>query len=222
MKKPNEPVMHCTAKQTVQVYILAGRVLNEGVYFNTSVFLDPTVLPALFTAAYTKFGVLVGQAKGDKKATKQRNDQSVLVYGLLLQLLLYVKQLAAGDAAIINLSGFDLNDQPEKTVAPETPVIKSVKEGKVGGTYKVLLTRKQAKVLLAKKANATNGHARFSVQTSATPTTESSWNTVLDAAASSKLIFGGLISGVKIYIRVYATNVAGRSAASAPFPFIPQ
>jgi hypothetical protein len=112
--------------------------------------------------------------------------------------------------------------QPVKTVAPEAPVIKEVNEGKVADTYKVLLTHKNAKLLVGKKASIGNKGAHYTVQTSLTPTTEASWVTVLENAASTKLIISGLASAVKIYIRVIANNKAGKSPASAPFPFTPQ
>jgi hypothetical protein len=220
--QPNEPAMHCTAEEPVQVNILAGRVLNDGVFANTTLFPNPPVDKADFEAASDKLDLLIGQAKGDSKATKNRNAQSVIVYNYLAKLRLYVKMIADGDVTIINASGFDLNYQPVKMVAPEMPVVKKVLEGKVAGTYKVILSKHNLKLLLAKKAGNPNRGARFTVQTSLTPTTEASWTTVLENEASTKLLINGLTSGAKIYIRVFASNKAGKSPVSAAFPFIPQ
>ena len=220
--RPNEPVMHCTAKEPVQVQTLAGRVLNDGMYANTALFPDPPVAKADFETATDKLTLLNGQAKGDSKATKNRDAQSLLLYNYLGQNRLYVKMIAKGDVTTILASGFDLNDQPVKLVAPDMPVIKKVLEGKDAGTYKVLITRRNLKLLLAKKNSNPNKGARYTVQTSATPTTESSWTTVLENEASNKLLISGLVSGTRIYIRVFASNRAGSSPVSAPFPFIPQ
>jgi hypothetical protein len=220
--QPNEPVTHCTAKEPVPVYNLGERLLNKGIYINATLFPNPPVDKADFEAANDKLGVLIAGAKGDSESTKLRDEQCFIVYGYVSQNLLYVKLTAKGDAAIIIASGFDLNDQPVKTVPPEMPVIKKVSEGKIAGTYKVLLTRKQAKLLLAKKANKGNKGNRYTVQVSLTPLTESSWVSVLDGAASTKLLITGLAPQVKAYIRVFATNSAGKSPVSAPFPFTPQ
>ena len=218
---PNQPVMHCTVKEVVQLATLAERVITQGVYFNTTIFLTPTVSLLVFQPAYDKLDALIAQAKGNSTATGDRDAQALVVFNYLQELLLYVKQLAKGDVTIINKSGFDLNSQPVPAVAPDMPVIKKVLEGKQAGTYKILLVKKKAKVLLAKKAGKTRGD-RHLVETTLTPTVESSWVTQLKNVASNKLIITNLPLLTKTYIRVTASNSAGVSQPSAPFPFTPQ
>ena len=218
---PNEPVMHCTVKEFIQVNTLAGRVLTQGVYFNTSVFLTPPVTQLVFEAANDELADLIAQAKGNSTVVEDRDAQTQVVFNYLHELLLYVKQLAKGDITIINKSGFDANSQPEPTVVPDAPVICKVKEGKVAGSYKIILVKKKAKVLLAKKGKKTKGN-RYAVETSLTPTVESSWVEQLDNAASTKLIISDLPALTKTFIRVIASNSAGKSQPSAPFPFTPQ
>jgi len=218
---PNEPVMHCTVKEFIQVNTLAGRVITQGVYFNTSIFLTPPVTLLVFEAANEQLTALIAQAKGNSAMLEDRDAQAQVVFDYLGQLLLYVKQLAKNDITIINKSGFDANSQPVPTVAPDMPIISEVKEGKVAGTYKILLVKRKLKVLLAKKANKTKGN-RYEVETTLTPTVESSWVEQLDNAASNELIITGLPLLTKTFIRVIASNSAGKSQPSAPFPFTPQ
>ena len=218
---PNQPVMHCTVKEVIQVNTLAGRLITQGVYFNTSVFLTPPVTLLVFEAANDKLTALIAQAKGNSTAKKDRDAQALLVFNYLEELLLYVKQLAKGDITIIDKSGFDANAQPVPTVVPDMPVIKKVIEGKEVGTYKIILVKRKAKVLLAKKAGKTKGN-RHLVQSTLTPTVDSSWTDVLRNAASTKLILTDLPLLTKTYLRVIAANSAGESQPSAPFPFTPQ
>ena len=218
---PNQPVMHCTVREVIQVNTLAGRLITQGVYFNTTVFLTPPVVLLVFEAANDKLTALIAQAKGNSTAKKDRDAQALLVFNYLEELLLYVKQLAKGDITIIDKSGFDANAQPVPTVVPDMPVIKKVIEGKEVGTYKIILVKRKAKVLLAKKAGKSKGN-RHVVQTTLTPTIESSWVEQIKNVASTKLFIQDLPDLTRTYIRVIASNSAGESQPSAPFPFTPQ
>ncbi len=138
------------------------------------------------------------------------------------ELLDYSKPICNHVLANITLSGFDASNEPMPTEVPPEPVITKVTEGKAAYTYKVHLKRKSKKYIGLTKSHADKTRARYTVQTSVTPLTEGSWVTVLEGAASTKLILTkGIVAG-KNYIRVYAINSAGKSQPSAPFPFTPQ
>jgi hypothetical protein len=120
---PNEPVMYCTENEFIEVNTLATRVINEGIYFNADIFTIPSVSLLVFKTANDELTHLISQVKDDSEIIKERNTQCTLVFGCLKKLLLYVKQLANGNIAIINKSGFDLNSH-------NTPVVKGVQRSR--------------------------------------------------------------------------------------------
>jgi hypothetical protein len=221
--RPFEPVIHCAPEEPQAVYNLANRVLTQGIYINTTLF--PTagvpVTQAVFSAAVAKLSNLISQAKGNTNVVNQRDAQSVLVHGYLTQLCNYAKPICNHDKANIALSGFDASDEPMPTVVPPAPVISKVTEGKVAGSYKVYLKRAERKKLGVVKKSHSKGNTRYTVQiTSSIANTPISWTTVLEGAASTRLVFTGLTG--KVWIHVYGINAAGKGQPSAPFPFTPQ
>jgi hypothetical protein len=219
---PHNPVMHCAAVEFQAVNTLATRVINFGIYVNTTLFPSPPVTQAVFTAANAKLTSLISQAKGNSQKVKERDDQAILVHGYLLQLLKYSTPICNNITANIDQTGFDSSSEPTPTVVPAAPVITKVAEGKIAGTYKVLLEKKKSKeVAVAKSKSHGKGNTRYTVQTTVTPTVEASWVTQLEGAASTKLVFKGLVAG-RNYIRVYGINSAGKGQPSAPYPFTPQ
>ncbi|MBI3500909.1 MAG: fibronectin type III domain-containing protein [Bacteroidetes bacterium] len=230
-KHPNEPAMHCTAKDFLLVNEIATRVITQGVYANATIFVTPPIPlnspppPSTvvgFKNANDLLGLLIGQAKGNSQKVQDRNAQSKAVYDMLnLKLRPYVKQIANGDLTVINKSGFDNNAQPQKSAVPDSPVIKKITEGKEAHTAKIFLDRKKKKALAAEKATqkSTKGNT-YSAQTTTTPDNEESWKTVLEAVSSTKLIIPNVTA--KIFVRVYAINAAGKSKPSNPFPFTQQ
>jgi hypothetical protein len=221
--RPFEPVIHCAAEEPQAVYNLANRVLTLGIYVNTTLF-PVTGIPVsqtVFSTAVTKLGNLISQAKGNTSLITQRDTQSVLVHGYLIQLRKYASPICANNTTNIGMSGFDASDEPMPVVVPPEPVIKKVTEGKVAGTYKVHIERATKKGLGVIKKIQRKGHPRYTVQiTSSITVTPVVWTNVLEGAASTKLIFSGLTG--KVWVRVYCINSAGKSQPSAPYPFTPQ
>ena len=130
---------------------------------------------------------------------KLRNNQCKIVFGLLVKLLLFVKVTANHNVKIINLSGFDLNNQPMKSQAPEQPTIKKVVEGKESGTYKVYLTRKLNKPDVAKGQRPHPRDIKYSIEITTTPDDESSWKIVQHSVPSTKLVFSEITLGMESY-----------------------
>jgi hypothetical protein len=137
------------------------------------------------------------------------------------QLLYYCKAVCNHVIENIILSGFDASNEPQPAVPPPMPVIIKVTEGKAAGTYKVLLKKTDRKKLGVSGKSHSKGDTRYTVEISTTPADEASWIAVLHGAASTKLIFTGLVPGMN-YIRVYGINSAGKGQVSAAHSFIPQ
>jgi hypothetical protein len=217
------PAIHCAPEEPQVVFNLATRVITQGIYANSTLFPSANVPVVLLTfqAAVNKLGTLISQAKGNSLLIDQRDTQSILVHGYLCQLRDYAGPVCAHDLVNIGLSGFDASDQPMPTAVPAQPVIKKVTEGKEAGTYKVYLERAKTKKLGVVKASQGKGDVRYTVQIATSITTNPVvWTTVVEAAASTKLVFTGLTG--KVWVRVYGINTAGKGQPSAPFPFTPQ
>lgn len=224
-KRPFNAVLHSSAVEFLLVNALGTRIL-EGLYTDTKLF-PPAKLSYTksdFKTANDKLNTLIGQAKGNSQAVKDRNDQSVIVHAMLVDLLADVNKIAKHNITTIDKSGFDASNEPQHTTIPDAPVIKEVTEKKQeAGHYKVILVKAKKKALAAKTAKShSKGNIRFTVQSATTPTADATWTTLLEGAASNKLVFTGLTANVKNYIRVYGVNSAGKGQPSAPFPFTPQ
>ena len=220
--RPNEPVLHCTAAQFLLVYLLASRIINQGIYFNTTVFTTPPVDIAAFKAAVKALSDLIISAKGNTNNKKSRDSQSIAVFKLLKILLPYVSVLANHDINIILASGFDCNNQPQKSPVPKTPVITDVIVGEEDGTYKVKLERKKNKTDVLEDPATHPKNVKYTAESSVTPDDPKSWRMVCTSVSSTKIIFKDVTLNQKNYIRVYGVNAAGKGQASKPFPFTPQ
>jgi hypothetical protein len=217
------PVIHCAPEEPQAVYNLANRVLTQGIYSNNTLFpvAGIPVAANIFTAAILKLSNLISQAKGNTNVITARDEQSILVHGYLNELCVYAIPICNHDKVNISASGFDASDQPVTTVVPPMPVIKKVTEGKEAGTYKVDLQRAAKKKLGVLKTTQGKGHTRYTVQTATSiATVPVAWTTVLEGAASTRLIFSGLTG--KVWVHVYGINAAGKGQPSVPFPFTPQ
>lgn len=218
---PFNPVMHCCAVEPQAVNVLATRIITQGMYVNTSLFMAIPVSLYDFEAANTKLGNLISQAKGNSNIIMQRDEQAGIVHEYMYQLLIYCNPICNHDIEKINLSGFDASNQPQPAVPPPMPVITKIVEGKAAGTYKAILKKTERKKLGVSNKSHSKGDTRYTVQISITPDTESSWTNVLESAASTKLIFTGLVPG-RNYIRIYGINSAGIGQHSTPHLFVPQ
>ena len=220
--KPYNAVMHCSALEYHAVNALGTRVISNGLYINTTLFPAPPVALAGLTgfqAANTKLTSLIGLAKGNSNNVDARDEQSILVHGMLLQLLAYVNPICNHVLTNIDLTGFDASNVPVPTVIPPAPVITKMAEGKAAGTYKVFLQKKKKRILITARVAMQHKGTRYTAQYSAAST--GPWTTLIEGVASTKIIFSGLPAG-KSYVHVYGVNSAGKGQPSAPFPFTPQ
>ncbi|MGD0709757.1 MAG: fibronectin type III domain-containing protein [Bacteroidales bacterium] len=218
---PFNPVMHCCAVEPQAVNVLATRIITEGMYVNTSLFTAIPVSLSDFEAANSKLTNLIAQAKGNSNIIKTRDEQSGIVHEYMALLLIYAHTVCNHDIEKIILSGFDASNQPQPAVPPPMPVITKIIEGKGVGTYKAILKKTERKKLGVSNKSHSKGDNRYTVEISTTPDDEASWKIVLESAASTKLIFTGLVAG-KNYIRIYGINSAGKGQLSTPHLFIPQ
>jgi len=221
--KPFNCVMHASSLEYHAVAALATRVITNGLYIDTTLFPTPPVALAGATGfqfQVTKLTNLIGLAKGNSNNVTNRDEQSILVHGLLLQLIAYANPICNHDLTKITASGFDASNVPTPTVAPIMPVIKEITEKKqAAGFNKVFLVRNKTKTLVTAQAAMQHKGTRYTLKSSTTQT--GPWTTHLEGVASTKLIFTGLVQGNN-FIIIYGVNAAGKGPACAPFPFTPQ
>jgi hypothetical protein len=223
---PNEAVMHASSKEPVEVYNLAINVINYGMYVNTGTF---TAIPVPigttttgFLGAVTKLGTLIASAKGNTDNTNARDTQTVLVHDTyLVPLLAYANTRANHDLGIINLSGFDHNNQPTKHGIPPTPVISNISDKKrADGEAKINLVKKKKAAAGTTKATP-KVHLKYSARTTAAPATATSvWVTELSAVSSTDLILTGLVRNVDTAVQVRAEDGKLKSPWSATYNYI--
>ena len=218
--------MHATNKEPVEIYNLALNIINDGMYVNTGTF---TAIPVPigttttgFLGAVTKLGTLISTAKGNTNNTNARDTQTVLVHDTyLVPLLNYANTVANHNLSIINLSGFDSNNQPTKQGIPATPVISNISDKKrADGEAKINLVKNKKKA--AGTATATPKlHLKYSARTTAAPATATSvWITELSAVGSTDLILTGLVRNVDTAVQVRAEDGKLKSPWSATYNYI--
>jgi hypothetical protein len=218
---PNEAVMHATNKEPVEIYNLALNIINDGMYVNTGTF---TAIPVPigttttgFLGAVTKLGTLISTAKGNTNNTNARDTQTVLVHDTyLVPLLNYANTVANHNLSIINLSGFDSNNQPTKQGIPATPVISNISDKKrADGEAKINLVRRKKKAAGTATVKKTQ-NLKYSARMTATPVTATSvWVTELSAVSSVDLILTGLPKLVEYAVQVRAEHGKLKSPWSA-------
>ena len=208
MKKQFEAVLHLRSKDPQSVYQLGGKVYTN-MNTNQSTFTNPDpTMPELST----QLGKLDSALKA-KDGTDLKNqvikDQTDIVYALLKNQAAYVTKISKGDKAIILLSGFDCDVEPEFHAIPGKVVIKRVEDG--SGICSV-------KIYIEPLVDAD----RYKVEITTTPADPSSWKSVLDPASLFKLEISGLARGQEIFIRVTGGNRHGWGIPSECVAFIPR
>jgi len=178
-------------------------------FANQSIFqtTDPTI--EAFGTEVTKLDAAIKAKDGSKVKTQLIIDQTDVVYGMLKSLILSVNKIAAGDTAIILLSGFDCNNEPMLHDIPAKAVIKRIEDGSVACSAKIYM-------------DALPHADRYKVETSTTPDDAESWETQIDYGGLKKLEIRDLVAAQKIYIRVSGGNTHGWGAPSEPMAFIPR
>ena len=176
---------------------------NQRIFQDT----DPTI--EAFGAEVTKLDTAIKAKDGSKVKTQLVIDQTDVVYGMLKSLLPSVNKIAAGDTAIILLSGFDCNNEPTQHDIPAKAVIKRLEDGSVACSAKIYM-------------DALSNADRYKVETTTTPDDAESWKTQIDFGGLKKLEIRDQVAAQKIYIRVSGGNTHGWGAPSEPMAFIPR
>ncbi|MDD4993887.1 MAG: hypothetical protein PHR83_16830 [Paludibacter sp.] len=206
--KTNTAVLHLKNKDPQSVYNLGGRVSTSMVAAKAT-FTNPDPTMEAFGAEVTKLDGAIKAKDGSKIKAQAVIDQTDVVYIMLKSLLIYVNKVAAGDIAIILLSGFDCNNDPIQRDVPGKAVIKRLEDGSVPCSVKIFM-------------DALTDADRYKVETTITPDDPESWKTELDFGSLKKLEIRDLTAAQKIYIRVSGGNTHGWGVPSEPMAFIPR
>jgi hypothetical protein len=203
-------VMGCTPQQPAKVHKLANRVI-DGYTDNPTVFATPVPTILNLTKENDLLGLHIAEAQGNHQKKIERDEQSVVVYNLLInEAIPYVNSLANGDEAIINLSGFRANKAPTPKGIPDKVVIKKVTDGKAPETAKITIENMGIGLM-------------YKVQISTvTPGAEPSFAPAMESTSSRKLVLENLVKGREILIRVAASNTKGTGEWSESYSFIPR
>ncbi|MHB8261930.1 MAG: fibronectin type III domain-containing protein [Bacteroidia bacterium] len=223
--KPYNACLHAGATQTHLINVIGTRLLTTGLFTKPLVFIPANLshTESDFQAANDLLTLLISQAKGDTTKTHARDEQAIVVHDMEVDLCADVNKVAKHDRNIIGMSGFDETNQPEPTVKPGEPIIKKITEDKQpAGWYKAFLAKEKKATgpLTAKKANLHTGVVHYTIKSSLS--NNGPWTVQLEDAASTKLIFTGLVVGQKNYIIIIGANRKGKGPPSKPFPFTPQ
>ncbi len=136
-----EPVMHVRPDDFIGVEKLGTKLINVGLYVNQTEFPTPKVALGDFKSAVTKLHDLTASAKGNTNILEDRDEQCLLVYGMMKENLMYVKPICIGNYELIHKSGFDPSDMPTAhTLAPQA-VIKKIVKGPGMNTVKIMLVK---------------------------------------------------------------------------------
>lgn len=216
-----DPVMHCTDRDFLGVYLLSARIIAKGMYVHTTEFPNPPVAADPYKEDSVKLDMLIAVSKKDKTQIPFRTKQCELVFENTNKLLLYAKTVCNHDSELIAISGFDANYLPSKAPLPEAPVIRKVVKGKEAGTYKILITRKNKKLMTGNDPTTSTARVKYSIEITTTPNDAASWKKIEEGLASNKLFFSDVIIGSKNYVRVYGVNSSGKGQPSVSFPFTP-
>jgi len=206
--KTNTAVLHLKSRDPQKVYNLAGKVYTS-MFANQRIFQDTDPTIEAFGAEVTKLDTAIKAKDGSKVKTQLVIDQTDVVYGMLKSMILSVNKIAAGDTAIILLSGFDCNNEPTQHDIPAKAVIKRIEDGSMACSAKIYM-------------DALPDADRYKVETTTTPDDAASWETQIDFGGLKKLEIRDLVAAQKIYIRVSGGNTHGWGAPSEPMAFIPR
>ncbi|MBP7497965.1 MAG: fibronectin type III domain-containing protein [Bacteroidales bacterium] len=147
---------------------------------------------------------------GDHSYIGMRNEATALLYRMNQQQLIYVNQVANGNVGILELSGYDISDEPNPRPIPDQVIIKKIVPGKTAKTAKIFIVSMEQVRL------------NFIVQMTTTPELEDSWKQILLKSNSNNIIISDLIHGQEVWFRVCAYNPAGTGLWSVPVSFICQ
>jgi hypothetical protein len=209
MKTSFFAVLHLdSSNDSIGVLLVGGRVL-AALTTNKSTFqgLVPTL--DVFASAYNLLESYINTKDGSTNLKFKIEEQSDLIFKYLKDYCNYVNFIAKGDKAIINLSGFETNNESTEHPIPQKVVIKRIENGKLEHSAKIyIITDKDAD--------------RYSVEMTKTPADSNSYALVINSGPSNNLEVNSLTRGVEVYFRVSAGNTHGWGPHSDVIGFIPQ
>jgi hypothetical protein len=212
MKRVAKAVINCGAKAYVK---LNKKAIKVKIAMNTNAGFFPGTAAdvAQLDTDQTLFDTLIGGAKGNTTIKAQRNEQAKLVLEDMQTLLAPVNKAAAGNTAIIALSGFDNSLDPTPQSIPNKVVIKRIVNGVSGQTGKIYIE--------PMGQHSLTFNVRISTVANA-PVNDPSWAQVLQTTNSKNLLIPNLTRGKEVFVQVNASNAAGTGLWSETIPFILQ
>jgi hypothetical protein len=218
-------VLHCAVGEFAKVAELCQRVINF-LTENVAIYGTPNPSVSDLETELGKLNVLIGQAKGNSIKKAERDAQCAVVFGMLVNELVYVNGVAKGDKVKVLKSGFDADKEPGAHGAPGVPVISKIKDGSMPRSAKISLSGPLPK------------YARYSVQVSLIPQgitppplpgpgpeldpDQLPWNDVLEGMNSRELEVVDLPRGKDVLVRVRAALGSKKSAWSDFYLFMPR
>ena len=226
---PYKVALHCTDKEPTEVNNLATNVIAE-LTLNAASFVTSTMpltaitaLIATLTTANNKLTGYIAGAPGNHTVTTQRNTQTVIVYNMLnTSFRTLVDNVANGNKAIVELSGFDATADAVAHGVPATPVITKISDTKqAAGAAKILLEKHKKKALIGTTPSVTKARLKYSAQTTTAPDSATSvWTNNVESVSSKDLILTGLTKAVEVSVRVRAEDGKFKSPWSKSITYI--
>jgi hypothetical protein len=216
-------VLHCAVGEFQKVADLCQRVIDKLTEFALE-FTTPNPTLAAMQLELDKLQTLIGEANGNTLKKAERDAQTALVFGMLVEQCLYVNSVANGDKVKVLKSGFDADKVPQPHGIPGTPVISKIKDGPVAHSGKIQL------------AGSLPRGARYTVQTFEIPSNfnepplpggpielnpdELPWSEALESVNSTELVITNLHRGKETLVRVRAEDGSKKSSWSDMYLFM--
>jgi hypothetical protein len=204
--KTSIAVLHVKTPTPEKVSKLAHKVLS-GLTSSATTYKEPDPPLTELSTELNKLDELMDSKDGSKQKNQAIADQAAVVYALLKEYIIYVNKIAKGDKAIILLSGFDCNDEPESSEVPDRALIKRIEDGSTPCSAKIY-------------AETLAGADRWKVEIATD--IKGPWKTYSDCLTRNNLEVENLDYGVTIYVRISGGNIRGWGTASEPMAFLPR
>jgi hypothetical protein len=210
MKRKFVSVLHIlNYKDYNKVVNLSGKV-SAAIAANTSTFGNPSpALASLNTETATLKTLIADAMTGNHQKVQARNEQCLKVLNMLHMLATFVSNIAAGDRAVILLSGFDASNEPSPHSVPDKVAIKRITDGKTEHSAKIMVVTAGKGVM-------------YTVQVAKGTDLVKNWQIVLQTTNSRQLILEDLVRGAEISVRVSAMNSYGMGEWSEVHAFLPR
>ena len=212
-------VMHCT-EQEPKAVIALGIKVRDAMYSPAGVLLYSATSNPITAANFAGYVSVADSAQGNVKnrgtsATTARNTGVAALFTALGKLLLYANGLYKGNKTNLEAAGFDTSADPSPHPVPDAPVIKTIINGPLAHTAKIMLAKVTS--ILNKKKESVTYIVQMNTVNSAVGMT-----TVLTIKNQRKLVIPGLTRGKEIFFQISKSNAAGESPFSPIVGFVPQ